>query len=352
MTEAAAAALDSREGAISLPGDWFGAAVRGSRAYRSVAAALIICALLSAGLIALALTGVLVETQQVQTPALPIALDLSAGMEVDRVGSAEELLARLQAHRLWDIPPGNTVPPVLFANYPQDFDLLDLDVKKRAFLHALLPAALVAREEVARERSALLGILARFKNPDQLVFDKASGWYDRLSKPEIEFLEFLAAKYRSRIASDLLARVDTFPVSLIMAQAAMESSWGSSRFAEQCNNIFGMWTFGDQGLVPTDRKDGADHKVAVYDTILGSVRAYLLTLNRLPAYRDLRHLRRETHDPLRLAEGLNLYSQRGDGYVAELKQIIQFNQLERFDTFTIARKLPVVASADVRPPRP
>jgi Bax protein len=100
--------------------------------------------------------------------------------------------------------------------------------------------------------------------------------------------------------------------------------------------------------VPAAREEGKDHKIAVYDTILGSVRAYLLTLNRLPAYRGLRQLRRETRNPLLLAEGLHRYSERGTDYVSELKQIIRYNQLERFDRYRLAGERPAGNDGNVK----
>jgi Bax protein len=345
-----ALALDGKRGSTSRPGDEFDAVFRESPGYRQAVIAGLLCAVMSAGLIAMDLTGFLApETGEIATAALPLSPDLSQGLPMNRVRSAGELMARLKAHHLWEMPADNVIPPVLFANYPDNFDLLQVDIKKRAFLHALLPAALLAREEIARERTALEKILVKFEDPDQLVFeDEGADWHDRLSGPEIEFIDHLAGKYRSRNAADLLARVDSFPVSLIMAQAALESSWGSSRFAEKGNNIFGMWTWGERGLVPAAREEGKDHKIAIYDTILGSVRAYLLTLNRLPAYRALRQLRRDTSDPLLLADGLHHYSERGAEYVTELKKIIRYNQLERYDSCTLAGELPVVAAAGIK----
>lgn len=346
MNEAASFAADGTWRSSSHPGDEFSSAFRDSTGYRKAVVVATVCALMSVGLILLALTRSLTlgtgETTQTATLFSP---DLESGLSVNQVHSADGLMVQLKAHSLWKLPADNRVPLVIFSNYPNNLDSLDVETKKKAFLHALLPSALVARAEVARERTALEEILARFKDPGDLNFDdNQTDWQSRLTQPEIEFINHLADKYRSPKARDLLVRVDTFPVSLILAQAALESSWGSSRFAEKGNNIFGMWTWGKKGLVPADRGDDKNHKVAVYNTILGSVRAYLLTLNRLPAYRQLRLLRQETRDPLTLAEGLDHYSERGMDYVTELRQIIRYNQLERYDNCRLAHGPPTVSS--------
>jgi Bax protein len=262
-----------------------------------------------------------------------------------RISSSDQLMAELKAHSLWDMPGDRWIPTVIFANYPSDFNWLDVETKKRAFLHTLLPAVLLARAEIEKERKVLEEIVARFEDRRRLVFSgQDQHWQKRLSAAEIKFINHLAVKYRSARASDLLARVDTLPVSLIMAQAAIESSWGTSRFSELGNNLFGLWTWGEQGLIPAAREEGKNHKIAIYDSILGSVRAYHLTVNRLPAYRQLRKIRLETQNPLLMAEGLHHYSERGEDYVRELKSIIRYNQLDRYDRYNLAAELPAGAT--------
>ena len=116
----------------------------------------------------------------------------------------------------------------------------------------------------------------------------------------------------------------------------MESSWGASRFASEANNLFGMWTWGGKGIVPSQRDAGKTHKIAMYDSILDSVRAYILTINRGTAYTQLRQIRNTTLNPIQLAEGLTNYSERREYYVSEIKQIIEFNKLCGYDKFKLA----------------
>jgi Bax protein len=96
-----------------------------------------------------------------------------------------------------------------------------------------------------------------------------------------------------------------------------------------------MWTWGGQGIIPLKREDGKQHKVAAYNSILESVRAYILTINRLPAYKHLRELRVQTSDPIILAEGLLNYSERREAYVDDLQKIINHNRLRDFDRFSL-----------------
>jgi Bax protein len=126
------------------------------------------------------------------------------------------------------------------------------------------------------------------------------------------------------------------PVSLILGQGAIESSWGCSRFTRAGNNLFGIWTWGERGIVPANRDEGKNHKIKIYDTILDSVRNYVLTLNRLGAYRHLRELRRDSNDSMELAQGLLYYSERRDAYVEDVRRIISSNNLQRYDTISLA----------------
>jgi hypothetical protein len=204
-----------------------------------------------------------------QTRSIPTVVQFPGLKAID---STDQLLAELKAHSMWDLPGDRWDPTIIFVNYPADLNWLDIDTKKKAFLHTLLPAVMLTRAEIEGERATLQDILARFDDLGSLEFSGSdSGWRQGLLEEEVRFIERLTAKYRTGKAGDLLVRVDTLPVSLIMAQAAIESSWGTSRFSKMGNNLFGLWTWGDQGLVPAAREKGKSHRVAVFDSILASV---------------------------------------------------------------------------------
>lgn len=154
------------------------------------------------------------------------------------------------------------------------------------------------------------------------------------------WLERLAARYETQPdrLDLLLRRVDTVPVSLAMAQAAIESGWGTSRFALHGNAIFGQWTTAEgKGLVPSAREEGKTHKVRSFNRLSDSVSAYLLNLNTHPAYAEFREMRQEarrrgeTPDGQMLAGGLEAYSEKGGEYVELLRNMIRVNRLGAFD---------------------
>lgn len=139
----------------------------------------------------------------------------------------------------------------------------------------------------------------------------------------------------------LLRRVDVVPPSLALAQAAKESGWGTSRFAIEGNNFYGQWCFvedcGVVPVVPAVREEGAVHEVAGFDSAKESVEGYIHNLNYHPAYTELRSIRanlREQEEPvtgLKVAAGLESYSERGEAYIEELRSMILFNDLHEHD---------------------
>jgi Bax protein len=249
------------------------------------------------------------------------------------VSSADELIRELKQENLWEIETLDSLPNVMVSRFPADLGSVAVPDKKKVFIVSVLPAAMIVLEEVQVERRRLLSILDELGgNPADLIFSKAHpAWKKALGENSVTFIKALTRKYRTENAAELLKRVNVLPLSLILAQGAIESSWGSSRFAYQANNLFGMWTWGQRGIVPARREAGKTHRIALYDSILDSVRAYVLTLNRVSAYDDLRQIRQHTLDPYSLSEGLLHYSEREGLYVEDVKRVIEANNLKDYD---------------------
>jgi len=258
--------------------------------------------------------------------------------------SAEDLLEQLKANNLWEMESLLEVPAILVSKFPGDMASLDMATQKKAFLHVLLPTAMIALAEVEAERTALEKILAKLAQPPRrFTFAPESdkhGLLAGLSRNELDFLQDLCKKYRVYGVADLRRRISPVPVSLIMAQGALESSWGSSRFALEGNNLFGVRTWRKGGIMSAGQEleDGKSLSYATYASLLDSVRAYILMLNRVPAYHALREIREETSDSLVMANGLLRYSERGSDYIADLTQLIKNNGLQSYDQCALAGK--------------
>lgn len=204
-----------------------------------------------------------------------------------------------------------------------------IDERKEAFFDYLFPRIVLANKAVLDLRQHLRELQAK----------------DELTQRDRDWLQFHAERLRvvGETGSDeqmdgLALRLDVVAPSLMLAQAANESSWGTSRFATLGNNLFGQWCWSEGcGHVPARRPDGARHEVAHYDYPYRSIRSYIANLNRHEAYEDLRDVRADQRqagdgtDGLVLAEGLESYSERGMAYVREIQSMINFNQLSDYD---------------------
>lgn len=133
-------------------------------------------------------------------------------------------------------------------------------------------------------------------------------------------------------------KIDIIPPSLALAQAAIESGWGKSRFIKEANNIFGHWTYDPKyGMIPKKRKLGSSHLVRVFQTLEESISAYMLNLNRNFAYKSFQEKRFEqrksnqTPDGLTLSDTMLNYSGIAQEYLKILKDIILSNNLQNFD---------------------
>lgn len=136
----------------------------------------------------------------------------------------------------------------------------------------------------------------------------------------------------------LRMRVHAIPASLVLAQAANESAWGTSRFAREANNLFGQWCFTEGcGIVPARQRDGFHYEVQRFSSVSESLRSYMHNLNTHRRYRRFRSLREQFREESRqlsgvqLAEGLEGYSERGLAYIHELQQMIRYNKLQKFE---------------------
>ncbi|QEL10778.1 protein bax [Kushneria phosphatilytica] len=128
--------------------------------------------------------------------------------------------------------------------------------------------------------------------------------------------------------SQLLAHVDTVPMQLVLIQAVEESGWGTSRFAREGNNLFGIRCFANAcGMA----QRGSGRRYQAFESVGEAVRAYLDNLNTHRGYEQFRQKRaelRRTHrsvTALALIPELNNYSIRGEAYLAALQSLLQTN---------------------------
>lgn len=229
---------------------------------------------------------------------------------------------------IWIAPPEE--PPPGLEPLPDFAAIDDTDERKARFIEYVGAIVQQVNGEVRTDRERLLTIARRWNEQGQL------------NRRDARWLEQLAQRYQldperdtEALLGELRKRVDTVPTALAVAQAAKESAWGRSRFAQQGNNLFGEWCFTPGcGIVPGGRSAGAEHEVRRFATVGDSVRGYVHNLNTHSAYSRLRQLRAKARaagrEPtaVELAGGLVRYSERGQVYVDEIRSLIRNNDME------------------------
>jgi Bax protein len=169
-----------------------------------------------------------------------------------------------------DIDPVSELPDL--RDYPAG------PVRKQVFLKLLVPLVEAENARIAAQREWLETVQARG---------------EVRSTKERKRLAALCQEYdmtcrNQRVSEALLERVNTIPLSMVIIQAIEESGWGTSRFARQGNNLFGLRCFKDGcGLAQA----GSGRQYSAFDTVRDAVRTYLHNLNTHEAYTQLRERR-------------------------------------------------------------
>ena len=151
--------------------------------------------------------------------------------------------------------------------------------------------------------------------------------------PTNQKLQKLQKKYKVKNNEDLLKALKPHPISITLAQAAMESAWGTSRFYQEANNIFGVWSFNknEPRIAAGETRGAKTIYVKKYSNYEDAVRGYYLTIGRVFAFDEFRELRLKSDDPYTLVEKLDRYSERGAEYGKELKSMISYNNFTKYD---------------------
>ena len=121
------------------------------------------------------------------------------------------------------------------------------------------------------------------------------------------------------------------PYEMIIGQAALESGWGTSRFAKEANNLFGIrtWTKSTPHLLPQGIDKWPGWGVRVFASKCDSVKEYVRLLNEHPAYKEFRELRKKTKDSLELIKTLDKFSTTKDYDERVARMIFKIRELEK-----------------------
>ena len=97
---------------------------------------------------------------------------------------------------------------------------------------------------------------------------------------------------------------------LIIAQAIVESNYGTSRFAIEGNNLFGIRVWSKEGMLPYRQPDHIEWRVRVFKNKCESVKYYIEILNTKQVYAEFRKARDMSFnkDPIKMAKALDSFS--------------------------------------------
>lgn len=215
------------------------------------------------------------------------------------------------------------VKPILY-NHIRGLDSLPSPDVKKLFISAILPAILVSKYHLSELRSEIHE-LANKEN-----------W----TPEDSAFYHQIKNEYKASDLDNLLLRLSTVPNSIVLGQAALESGWGKSRFFREANNIFGMWSYNsdEPRLSALQKREDKTVHVRVYENLSQSIDDYFKTLATARAYRHLRMALRESNNVEELLPHLKYYSERRMEYVNQLRQMIDYNELRKYDDYQIDPK--------------
>ena len=205
----------------------------------------------------------------------------------------------------------DSIPPYIYTKIP---DLTKLSVKQRKekFIELILPSILFAKSQIVQV----------LHNIDNI--------------PLGEIYNYCRCQSKNKI----LQCLSNQPNSIILAQAAIESGWGTSRFFQKGYNLFGVHSYNskDERIQANGQNVSPPVYVKKYNNILHSISDYLRNLATHKSYEEYRIHRCENKNVSELLQYLTMYSERRELYIDDLEDIINYNNFFIYDTIKVTWK--------------
>ena len=255
----------------------------------------------------------------------------SSDVTVDYISESSEMIEIFNKYQFSvdNLLNNQSANLVIFSSLPTDFmDIQPIIERKRLFINTLIPIIYSENLQILNDRKKILDWW-RESDGENFSRDFWPQWLFELSE-----------KYGSSDSNlgNLLMRVDIIPISLALAQSAIESGWGTSRYSREGNAVFGQYTFDEsKGLKPKDRNENDEFFIKKFPNLSESVRSYLKNINTHLAYSDFREERKklrmsgENLSGYKLVNFLKDYSERRESYVKDVKEIMSSNNFQKYD---------------------
>ncbi len=212
---------------------------------------------------------------------------------------------------------------------PNFSEIKDFKERKKAFISYMLSAIEKANNEICLQRQQI------HKLQKDLVESNT------LSSRQLNKLDLYLRYYKidpAHNTTDELSYLDIkaerIPTSFVLAQAALESGWGTSRFSRDYNNYFGLHCF-YEGCGA--KAKSANVYLETFNSAAESVLGYYYRLNTGSKFKDFRIIRDKINNnelpEQDLLNTLENYSALGgDEYKNRLISVIEHNNLTQYDS--------------------
>jgi len=206
------------------------------------------------------------------------------------------------------------------------------DSVSAVYTAAIVPEKMTVQEKKKRFRYLIVPAAKK-------VFNELERQHQRIENSikagtEGLLIKQLKVEYKADSDQDLLERLKPHPVSVVLAQAAMESAWATSRFFVKAKNIFGVWSFDkNEPRIAAEQKRG-DKTIWLkkYKSIEDAIHDNYRVLARGHAFSKFRQMRIKSDNPFELVKGLDKYSELGSKYGKELAAVIKYNKFNHYDS--------------------
>ncbi len=219
-----------------------------------------------------------------------------------------------------------------------EIDFQHLSEQKQQFVKTVLPLIINENQKILSNRNNLIVLRSKLTENNSLNSFELNKLRKLSKKYKLEFDN----EHKMEIIDKLLLRVEMIPNSIVLAQAAIESGWGSSRFAQEYNALFGEYTYDNtKGVIPLERENGERHLIKAFNSYNNSVESYFNNINSHYAYEDFRDIRnimrtRNNFSNVNLlVDRLSTYAE-DENYIKTIKQVIKSNNFIVFDQKTIS----------------
>ena len=238
----------------------------------------------------------------------------------ESIKTIENSLVKITPMKISDIVfvDNELVKPIVYTN-SIELSTLSIDDKKKTFINMLIPSILIAKHRISKDRERV-GVLLK---------------KEKISKEESLWLKKKKFIFKASTYNDLYEKMELHPTSIVIAQAIVESGWGTSRFFEKANNVFGIWSFNEneERIEASQKRGEKSIYLKKYSSIEESIFDYFLMISKKDAYEEFRKKRLESRDPFELIKYLDKYSELGDVYIENLKNTIEKNKLIIYDSY-------------------